>query len=292
VAEHEQGEVSFEITTVTNTLKEEVTVAEVTAPEEAVDARVAAEEAEATRVAAEEAEAARVAAEKAEADRVAAEEAEAAQEEEVLVPVLPITHTWAGRQFHFSDVTLNGASNAAIVVPGQSIDVSLQFRTSWKRSPDDYCPGCVVQLYYGLGSASYLKHGQGGFSKGVKSGIRDMRHSEGSQTTFEAPTEPGVYYITWEISLEYDFISKNHNNDFKNAIAMVRVLPKSEWTAAMLAPFVTNQTRSLILAFLLYCSNESDTEANKMQSIPNGVAQKIAAYIMVSSYEEMTQADQ
>lgn len=71
--------------------------------------------------------------------------------EEVLVPVLPITHTWAGRQFHFSDVTFNGYnSNAAIVVPGQSIDVSLKYRTSWNRGPDDYCPGYLIQSVHYL----------------------------------------------------------------------------------------------------------------------------------------------
>ena len=69
-------------------------------------------------------------------------------EEEVFVPVLPITHTWAGRQFHFSDLTLNGAdSNVALVVPGQSIDVSLNYRTSWNRGPDDYCPGYLIQSH-------------------------------------------------------------------------------------------------------------------------------------------------
>jgi len=210
--------------------------------------------------------------------------------EEVLVPVLPITHTWAGRQFHFSDVTLNGCdSNAAIVVPGQSIDVSLKYRTSWNRGPDDYCPGCVVQLYYGLGQGA--KKGKGGFSTGiVKSGIRDMHRTEHSQTTFEAPAEPGVYYITWAISLDYNFVVKTHDNESKNGIAMIRVLPKSEWTAAMVAPFVTDETRTLIAAFLLYCSRDSEEEANKMQSIPNGVAMKIAAHIMLASFEEMTQA--
>jgi hypothetical protein len=46
-----------------------------------------------------------------------------------------------------------------------------------------YCPGCVVQLYYGLG---------GVFSEGVvKSGIR--RHSGRSTHTFAAPSEPGVH---------------------------------------------------------------------------------------------------
>ena len=242
--------------------------------------------------------------------------------EEVLVPVLPITHTWAGRQFHFSDVTFNGYnSNAAIVVPGQSIDVSLKYRTSWNRGPDDYCPGyliqslpctisalhspstllclcpqpnhgcrrCVVQLYYGLGQGA--KKGKGGFSTGiVKSGIRDMHRTEHSQTTFEAPAEPGVYYITWAISLDYNFVVKTHDNESKNGIAMIRVLPKSEWTAAMVAPFVTDETRTLIAAFLLYCSRDSEEEANKMQSIPNGVAMKIAAHIMLASFEEMTQA--
>ena len=69
-------------------------------------------------------------------------------EEEVFVPVLPITHTWAGRQFHFSDLTLNGAdSNVALVVPGQSIDVSLNYRTTWNRGPDDYCPGYLIQSH-------------------------------------------------------------------------------------------------------------------------------------------------
>ena len=77
-------------------------------------------------------------------------------------------------------------------------------------------------MYYGLGEGA--KKGKGGFSTGiVKSGIRDMHRTEHSQTTFNAPNEPGVYYITWAVSLDYNFVDKTHDNESKNGIAMIRV---------------------------------------------------------------------
>ena len=171
----------------------------------------------------------------------------------------PVTHVWAGRKFHFSDVRLNrGTTNYTVVLPGQSVEISLKYRTEWGYNSSDYCPGCVVQLYYGMGAGS-LK-GDGGFSTGVvKSGISTMRNKCHSSTRFTAPKEPGVYYITWAISLDYHYVTKTHSNDFEKSIAAIHVLQKTDWSKQLLWPLVNTTTRCAVLAFVLSFRREEDS---------------------------------
>ena len=62
----------------------------------------------------------------------------------------PATHDWENRRFTWTDVQLNGSGNSIVVDQGESIHIELRFSTSY--SGGGYCPGCVVQLYYGLPS--------------------------------------------------------------------------------------------------------------------------------------------
>ena len=53
------------------------------------------------------------------------------------------------------------------VGPGESCSIDLSFEARWRYNSKDYCPGCVVQLYYGM---------NGVFSTGVvEHGIHDHR---------------------------------------------------------------------------------------------------------------------
>lgn len=161
----------------------------------------------------------------------------------------PVTHVWAGRKFHWSNVDVNKTgSNYTVVVPGQPVEVSLQFKTEWEYNSSDYCPGCIVQLYYGLGDGQLQR--DGGFSTGiVESGIHS--NSGSSSTEFTAPREPGVYYITWAISLDYHYVVKKHSNKFEAALGAIHVLHKRDWNSKVLWPLVPALPRQAVMAFII-----------------------------------------
>jgi hypothetical protein len=81
----------------------------------------------------------------------------------------------------------------------------------------DYCPGCIIQLYFGIA---------GTFCQGViETGIHHYHGS--SETTFVAPSEPGLYYITQSVSLQYNYINNLHAhiNSPNDSFGVLRVLP-------------------------------------------------------------------
>jgi hypothetical protein len=89
----------------------------------------------------------------------------------------------------------------------------VKFSASWSHNSQDYCPGCVVQLYYGMTNV---------FRAGVvKRGIH--RHSGTHSTAFAAPMQPGTYYVTQAISLDYNYVAGTHKNTFENSLAVLRV---------------------------------------------------------------------
>lgn len=134
-----------------------------------------------------------------------------------IIPKLTSDCFWAGRKVTYKNVVLNGKkTNQMIVFPRTSISISLDFESSWSFNQNDYCPGCIVQAYYGLDRE---------FSQGIiQYGIHDEKGN--SQKTFNAPREPGIYYITNEITLEYSFAKiRQHHNSPDNAFAVIRVIP-------------------------------------------------------------------
>lgn len=159
------------------------------------------------------------------------------------LPINPIFHStmsvrdlptgdgeWAGRRFRMSVLEFNGRrfpgkitddpseTRVFPVLPGQPCSIRVRYRATWRYNSNDYCPGCIVQLYYGMYNT---------FSTGVvEHGIHD--HDGESSTLFTAPTVPGLYYITQEISLQYNYVPVHHGNHPRNSIAVLRVLPTTQ----------------------------------------------------------------
>jgi Leucine-rich repeat (LRR) protein len=140
-------------------------------------------------------------------------------------PPLPVLGI-GGRDMNFNSVTLNGGGNSLTVNPNAPITIAGNWVMNWGGSP--YCPGCVVQMYIGIGGGSGIS-GDGssptGFTHCIGSGV--FNGSSGSFSyPFTAPSKPGIYYITQNWSLHY--YCNPHpitfNNDPTYAIAVIRVI--------------------------------------------------------------------
>jgi len=115
-----------------------------------------------------------------------------------------------GVQVSVSNVNVAGTGgNVAIVSPGSSVSISFNWR--YHALQPEYCPGCIVQYYWGM---SYTTDPTNPFSGGdtpvrfcysmgtwytASSGDRSGSYG----TTFTAPTHPGVYWFQWGSSLDY-----------------------------------------------------------------------------------------
>ena len=150
---------------------------------------------------------------------------------------------WAGRRCEWDVLEFcGGHSNIAAVRPGDECSLRVRYHAQWHYNGADYCPGCIVQLYYGLGDV---------FSQGVvEHGIHDHRGT--SSVTFAAPLTPGIYYITQTIDLQYNYRPLTqrgqHPNSHQNAVAVLRVLPTAWEEAAfpLLPPEWQAQIRALL----------------------------------------------
>lgn len=145
-------------------------------------------------------------------------------------PILPI----GGRDMNFSNVTLSipptlpvpGQNSITNVLPGTSILITGDWIMGWPGGV--YCPGCVVQMYVGIGGGSGVA-GNGssanGFTQCLGSGV--YNGSSGTMNfTFNAPTKPGIYYITQNWTLHYycNPHPVTFNNSPTNAIAVIQVV--------------------------------------------------------------------
>ena len=108
---------------------------------------------------------------------------------------------WEGRRCSWEVTDFNGHANTRVVLvrPGDPCSISVRYHATWDYNSSDYCPGCIVQLYFGLGHPQDVPHA---FSTGVvEHGIHE--HRGVSTSTFDAPRTPGVYYITQTIGLDF-----------------------------------------------------------------------------------------
>jgi hypothetical protein len=145
----------------------------------------------------------------------------------VVVPTAPVELEWASRFVNYTDVELSvatpaadaaaaeGCSNFLACVVGQRVKLKFAWSSRFDPTPDVYCPGCVVQMYVGMAGA---------FSYGFISALRGAQRGVDS-VEFDAPSSPGVYYVTQQFSLQYNFVTVNHPNIPRNAMAVLRVLP-------------------------------------------------------------------
>ncbi len=77
------------------------------------------------------------------------------------------------------------ASNSIIAFPKTELTISLDLVAKWQSNETDYCPGCVVQIYFGMTD----KWSQGIVQYGVSN------HNESATKNFEAPDAPGYNYF-------------------------------------------------------------------------------------------------
>jgi len=183
-------------------------------------------------------------------------------------------HSWAGRRIawaveHFNNVPNTQGHRVFPVLPGAECSISVSYSTRWSYNQNDYCPGCVVQLYYGLCSI---------FCTGVvESGIRNQR---GTHTTkFMAPVDPGLYYITQSISLMYNYVDNigAHHNRPESAFAAIRVLPTT--FEESIYPILPQQSKDQIIS-LLCLSNRRGEDSNAFSSIPRYILYEIFSFLM------------
>jgi hypothetical protein len=126
-------------------------------------------------------------------------------------------HTELERQYTYSNVRINNESNIYYAQPGEALSLTGSWYQVFVNPGNPYCPGCITQFYIGMGN------GNGGntFSDCVDvTGLQD--HSGIINKSFNAPTTPGVYYITQRSTWEYSCVTVNHNAP-NNVIAVVVV---------------------------------------------------------------------
>ena len=128
----------------------------------------------------------------------------------------PTTIDWYGRQMTYSNLGLGSASQTLhFAAPGESVS----FESTWTLAvpTSDYCPGCIVQFYVGI---------QDEWSTCLTN--RNMFHgsTDGGAISeaFEAPTEPGVYYVTQDFTLQYSCEAKNVTDAFDSAVSTLVVM--------------------------------------------------------------------
>lgn len=99
---------------------------------------------------------------------------------------------YANRELTFSEVTMNGQETTYLEV-AQGETIKMKTRIS-SRKDGNYCPGCIVQVYWGINEyTSTCAKSFGGYSFTKKK----------SKHTFQAPMKDGIYYITMGGTLEY-----------------------------------------------------------------------------------------
>lgn len=129
------------------------------------------------------------------------------------IPPLPSHCEWAGRKSVWEADFNKTGSNVLCVPPGAPCTIDVRYSATWTHNSQDYCPGCVVQLYYGMTDV---------FRTGVvEQGI--ISHRGTSSTAFIAPMQYGTYYVTQAISLDYKYVGGTHANTFENSLAVLRV---------------------------------------------------------------------
>lgn len=125
---------------------------------------------------------------------------------------------WEHRKVYYDVIEFNKIASTRLLLPcnyGKPMEFYLSFRTEWDGT--GYCPGCVVQVYLGMTdrfSVGLLQY----FSIGT-SMIKSFN--------LTPPPEPGIYYITQRISLDYNFIPGMHSSNLNDAVAELIVLPRS-----------------------------------------------------------------
>jgi hypothetical protein len=131
------------------------------------------------------------------------------------LPVVPavVAISYADRLSTYTNVSINGAGNAAKVPAGSSVNLSFNQVTTF---PGSYCPTCIMQVYVGLGGSNYSFNcvSINPFTYPV------VNNFVGS---FTAPIIPGTYYLTQANTLDYFCVPVNFLDDPSLAIGVIMV---------------------------------------------------------------------
>ena len=99
---------------------------------------------------------------------------------------------YANREITFSNVTMNGQKTTYLEV-SKGAEVKITTKIESRRN-GDYCPGCIVQVYWGIHDFTSVC--------GKSFGGYQFKKNK-SKYQFQAPLKDGDYYITMGGSLEY-----------------------------------------------------------------------------------------
>jgi hypothetical protein len=99
-------------------------------------------------------------------------------------------------------------SNVATVAPGSTVSISFNWNSH--RTDAEYCPGCIVQWYWGMSYVTNPMNPTSGstvasrdcYSMGNWYSHTSDRNG-GFSHNFVAPTVPGIHYFGWAGTLDY-----------------------------------------------------------------------------------------
>lgn len=153
---------------------------------------------------------------------------------EVKIPETTVDIDQLERRTTYTNVKINGGSNSYIAQPGESLTLTGNWLMTHFANIDPqyavFCPGCITQNYLGMANSEYSAN-----QFDVCYDVTGTGIVPGSiNSTFTAPTRPGVYYITqqssWYFSC-YQFGHLLHTQNANEAIAVVIVAPADGITA-------------------------------------------------------------
>jgi hypothetical protein len=124
------------------------------------------------------------------------------------------------RSSSYTSMKINDeATNVYYASPGEDITVSADWAVQTPSAT--YCSGCRIQYYLGMADvfSSCLGSGQHPVDSYISGTL--------APTAFQAPTEPGVYYITQQGSLQNSCVDVNHSSNPADAVATIVVMDQA-----------------------------------------------------------------
>lgn len=113
-------------------------------------------------------------------------------QDDLIIPPSIKKVDYANREITFSEVTMNGQKTTYLEVEkGATVKIKTRIES---RPNGDYCPACIVQVYWGIHDYT---------SVCAKSFYGYNFKKKKSKHEFQAPMKDGIYYITMGGSLEY-----------------------------------------------------------------------------------------
>ncbi len=144
-----------------------------------------------------------------------------------VIPPSPKVIDQLERRTIYSNVSINDGPNYINATPGQQLTLTGSWNESFIDPENAECPGCITQLRIGMVNETE------GNAFATCSDVSGLGNYSGTiSNTFNAPSAPGVYYITQISTWWYTCPAPNygdppqipiHNNGLNDAIAVVVV---------------------------------------------------------------------